>query len=261
LGHRVEELVRRVQILHRLGEVYDLTGLDAKAVHVFLEAEEISRRLYGKTGYSMLSGRAGRKFLKVLIRLAATQYARSPATFSWAKVTAEDVHRRRIRRRAALPAERTGILIDEALLERHLRGDSGRGDLKRSQAVLCGERAELAALAAPRIVRLEYLLERAKGAMLLSRKLKDDEGASMAHARAALLDMELVTDIVSKGPERCLARLEKNIVVARLQGLPDDRAKVALVQSGFRADQLMDLVDLEGDAAASTISWRGPIVP
>jgi hypothetical protein len=176
-------------------------------------------------------------------------------------VTAEDVHRRRIRRRAALPAERTGILIDEALLERHLRGDSGRGDLKRSQAVLCGERAELAALAAPRIVRLEYLLERAKGATLLSKKTGDNETSAMNHARAALLDMELVTDIVSKGPERSLARLEKNIVMARLQGMSDDRARSALVQSGFRADQLMDLVDVDVNIVSSNTPWRGPVVP
>lgn len=261
LDNNAEKLVRRVQILVRLGEVYDLTGLDAQALHAFLEAEEISRRLYAKTGYSIVSGRAGRKFLKALIRLAATHFRKAPLTFSWAKVTAEDVHRRRIRRRAALPAERTGILIDEALLERHLRGDSGRGDLEQSQAVLCGERAELAALAAPRMVRLEYLLERAKGAMLLSKKTRENEKPAIEHARAALLDMELVTDIVSKGPERSLARLEKNIVMARLQGMSDDRARSALVQSGFRADQLIDLVDIDANTVSSNTPWRGPVVP
>jgi hypothetical protein len=193
--------------------------------------------------------------------LAATHFTTSPFIYSWAKVKAEDVHRRRIRRRAALPAERTGILIDEALLERHLRGDAGQGDLQRSQRVLCGERTELAALAAPRIVRLEYLMERVKAAMLLAKVPETDGKAAGEHAAAARRDMDLVADIVSKWPERSHARLEKNVINARVHGIPDERARSALVQSGFRADQLIDLVDLHRGSFSKGAGWRGPIVP
>jgi hypothetical protein len=261
LGNSAEALQRRVQILVRLGEVYDLTGRDAQALQAFLEAEEISGHLYTSTGHSILSGRPGRKFLKALIRLAATHFTTSPFIYSWAKVKAEDVHRRRIRRRAALPAERTGILIDEALLERHLRGDAGQGDLQRSQGVLCGERTELAALAAPRIVRLEYLMERVKAAMLMAKGPETNGKAASEHAAAARRDMDLVADIVSKWPERSHARLEKNVINARVHGIPDERARSALVQSGFRADQLIDLVDLHRGSFSNGAGWRGPIVP
>jgi hypothetical protein len=113
-------------------------------------------------GHPVLSGDVGRKFLEVLIRLAATNYRKRPAVFAWAKAKAEDVHRRNIERISGFPAERTDILIDEALLERHLRGDAGKGDLELSLEVFCGDRAEMAALAASSADRLEYLLERAK---------------------------------------------------------------------------------------------------
>ena len=47
--------------------------------------------------------------------------------FNWAKTKAEIVHRYNLRRLSVYPSERTATVIDEALLERHIRGNAGPG--------------------------------------------------------------------------------------------------------------------------------------
>jgi hypothetical protein len=253
-GTDERRLTFRIRVLARLGEIYELTGRDGSALRAFFEGEEIGRRMPGRQ-HPVLSGDVGRKFLKVLVRLAATNYCDRPNVFAWAKAKAEDVHRRNIERISGFPAERTDILIDEALLERHLRGDAGKGDLQLSQNVLAGDRAEMAALAAPRVDRLEYLLERAKGAMLLSRSKNDQQ------AENGIRDLNLIEDLLlSSGAHPPFIEREADRTRARLEHVEDrTREDRSMGQAGFRTDQLVDCIRVND--TDREISWfGGPIL-
>ena len=259
-------LAFRIRVLARLGELYDLRGRDGEAWRVFFEVNETDR-LVPSVEHPVLSGDVGRKALKSLIRLAASNYLEDSDIFGCAKVMAEDIHRRNIERLSGFPAERTDILIDEALLERHLRGDDGRGDVKLSYAILSGDRAEMAALAAPRVDRLEYLLERAKGAMLLYEREGDPDLAAKG-----LRDIDLIDDLLSssgvrpylvlRDVYRTRQRFESARQMNELRAEADSRkieaakhqvaehkqrADQYMKNGGYRLDQLVDCIAIDDE--------------
>jgi hypothetical protein len=96
----------------------------------------------------------------------------------------------------------------------------------------------MAALAASRVDRLEYLLERTKGAMLLSRNRKDQ------HAENGIRDLNLIQDLLlSGGAHPPFIEREADRVRARLEHVEDRRREVrSMSQAGFRTDQLVDCI-------------------
>ena len=175
LGGKIEDMLwLRGKLLARLGEIAELRGEpqgrghdDLIALWRYAEAEEIGRRLSRPDRFPLLTGASGRRWLRSLLRRAVAARSEDDIdTFVWVKIQAELVHRANLRRLSAYPSERTATLIDEALLERHIRGSAGAGNPEQSYKVLLNDRNGIVALGAPARIRLEHALERARSARI-----------------------------------------------------------------------------------------------
>lgn len=160
------------KILARLGEIAHLTTAGPLSLWYFTLADAIGSAA-PDAAFPLLSGMSGRRWLAALLAHAGRcREAGDIEAFNLVKARAESVHRANLRRLGVFATERAGVVVDEAALERQVRGAGGAGDLRRAHHVVEDAYANALEASAPATVRLEFALERARCAMYLGELLQ-----------------------------------------------------------------------------------------
>ena len=256
------------KLLARLGRVAHFTTPGNLALWRFALAEALAARTAAHSRFPLLSGTSGRHWLAALLAFAArSRDENNPKAFEWAKRRAEDVHRHNLRRLGVFPFERAGAVIDEAMLERQVRGAGGAGDLESAHKVIEGAYANALDTSASATIRLEFGLERARAAMYLG-EFHDGTPRGRRLTDSAL---GVAIDLINKISSRYMAasrnvpsyilseayfiRAKCSLDVADANDMAERSRNIKQAHNLLVEDDISTLVDHEARARRQKTSW------
>lgn len=257
------------KLLARLGEIAHHTRKGPLSLWYFALANSLVPDSERDAPFPLLSGMSGRRWLAALLSHAGRcRREEDTAGFNWAKARAELVHRHNLRRLGVFAIERAGVVVDEAALERQVRGMSGAGNLALARKVIEDAYDNALEASAPTTVRLEFALERARCAMYLGEFLQQTPRAAEGRdlvSRAGNVAHKLANRINARYTTESPLRLLAETYAVEARCLPGAQTEWSSKQAAIiRASK--SILPMEEDVSTLTntatrdrlerLSWR-----